>query len=383
MIPRIRAELGVAEMAAALRWPRHDDVARYEQAFAASMGQRHAIAFGYGRSALSIALQCLLGSGREVICPAYTCVVVAHAIVTSGNVPVFIDSHADDFNMDLDAAAAAITSRTGAIIATSLFGHPVNLEHTDALRAAHPDVLMIQDCAHSFDARWQGRAVQGAGDFAIFGLNISKLMTSIFGGMLTTDDDAVAQRLRAARDRKCTPATLAKGLRRAAYLAAVVPAFMAWPYSVVGRLKDWGLLDHFVRYYRPDVIDMPADYLEAMSPIEARVGRAQLARHAAILTARRRRADAWRKRLAHEAGLVRLPADEAGASWSHFSCVVDDREAWVTRWRARGIELGTLIEYSIPELPAYGAHPPDEMPHAARYARSTVNFPLTRDVVDV
>ena len=383
MIPRIRPELGWAEVAAAVHWSSADDVMRYEQAFAMSMRQRHAIAFPYGRTAFSIALRALLGSGREVICPAYTCVVVAHAIVSSGNIPVFIDSSADDFNMDLAAAETAITPSTGAIIATSLFGHPVNLDRSDALRAAYPGLVMIQDCAHSFDASWRGRAVQRAGDFAIFGLNISKLLTSIFGGMLTTDDDRLAAAIRSARDRELLDATFSKGLRRAAYLTAIFPAFLPWPYKVVARLKDWGLLDRFVRYYQPDVIDMPADYLEAMNPIEARVGTAQLRRHRAILAARSRRAAQWHLRLAAEPGLLRLPPLQEGATWSHFSCVVDDREAWVARWRARGIELGTLIEYSIPELPAYGGQCPRQLPHASRYARRTVNFPLTRDLFDV
>ena len=383
MIPRICPVLGWAEVAAALHWPTGDDVAVYEQAFAKCMRQRHAIAFPYGRTALTIALRALLGSGREVICPAYTCVVVAHAIVASGNIPVFIDSGADDFNMDLAAAEAAITTRTGAIIATSLFGHPVDLDRCEALRRANPGVVLIQDCAHSFDAAWRGLAVQQAGDLAIFGLNISKLLTSIFGGMLTTDDDDLAAILRRARDHELRAATVGKGLRRAAYLAAILPAFLPWPYALVARLKDWGLLDRFVRYYRPDIIDMPADYLEAMNPIEARVGTAQLRRHGAILTARRRRATQWHSRLAAEAGLLRLPPLEDGATWSHFTCVVDDREAWITRWRARGIELGTLIEYSIPELPAYGGQSPQHMPNAARYARHTVNFPLTSDLPDV
>jgi perosamine synthetase len=382
VIPRIHPLLGWAEVGAALHWPGADDVARYERAFAASMGQRHAIAFSYGRSALSIALRALLGGGREVICPAYTCVVVAHAIVQSGNIPIFVDSGADDFNMDLGAVEAAITPRTGAIIATSLFGHPVDLDRLDVLRATHPGVLMIQDCAHSFDARWRGRAVQSAGDFAIFGLNISKLLTSIFGGMLTTDDDRLADAIRGARERELAPAGVAKGLRRAVYLAAVLPAFHPWAYSLVARLKDLGLLDRFVRYYQPDLIDMPSDHLQAMSPIEARVGRAQLARHRAILAARARRAAAWHARLAHEPGLLRLPALDVGATWSHFSCLVDDRQGWLTRWRKRGIELGELIEYSIPELPAYGGRRPESFPQAARYARHTVNFPLTSDWSD-
>ncbi len=189
--------------------------------------------------------------------------------------------------------------------------------------------------------------------------------------------------IRTARARELAPASAAKGLRRAVYLAAVLPAFHPWAYSLVARLKDLGLLDRFVRYYQPDLIDMPADYLQAMTAIEARVGRAQLARHRAILAARRRRAAPGMRASRMKRAWCACRRWTEGATWSHFSCVVDDREAWVARWRKRGIELGILIEYSIPELPAYGGQRPEVFPHAARYARHTVNFPLTSDLSDV
>ncbi len=119
----------------------------FESAFARLVGQAEAIAFPYGRTALLILFDALGISGREVILPAYTCVVVAHAVVLSGNTPVFVDSEAGGFNMDLDKAAAAITPQTGAILATSIHGYPVNLDKLEAIMAAHPHVAVIQDCA--------------------------------------------------------------------------------------------------------------------------------------------------------------------------------------------------------------------------------------------
>lgn len=108
MIPRLRPTLGWQELLAAWTPASSEDVARFEAAFAELMGVMHAIAFPYGRTGLVILLETLGLKNREVICPAYTCVVVPHAIVYSGNEPVFIDSQDHDFNMNLDLAEAAI-----------------------------------------------------------------------------------------------------------------------------------------------------------------------------------------------------------------------------------------------------------------------------------
>jgi len=127
MIPRLAPALGWGELFSALTPPARDERERYESEFARELGHAHALAFPYGRTGLALLLEALGLSVREIILPAYTCVVVPHAIVTSGNEPVFIDSREDDYNMDLDLAEAAINERTGALVATSIHGHPVDL----------------------------------------------------------------------------------------------------------------------------------------------------------------------------------------------------------------------------------------------------------------
>ena len=120
--------------------------------------------------------------------PAYTCSVVAHAVVASGNRPRFVDIALPDYNMDLDCVEAALSERTGAVIATHLFGYPLDVSRLQEIVSAAEArfgtrIAIIQDCAHSFEARFDGRSVSRAGDVAFYGLNISKIMTSIFGGM--------------------------------------------------------------------------------------------------------------------------------------------------------------------------------------------------------
>ncbi len=114
MIPRLKPCLGWRELVAALSPPRRDDVERFEQAFASEMGQKYAVAFPYGRTGLIVLLEALGLKNKEIICPAYTCVVVPHAIVFSGNTPVFVDSQEDDFNMNIDLLPDVITDKIGA-----------------------------------------------------------------------------------------------------------------------------------------------------------------------------------------------------------------------------------------------------------------------------
>ncbi|WP_052161842.1 DegT/DnrJ/EryC1/StrS family aminotransferase [Hoeflea sp. BAL378] len=348
MIPRLRPAIGLADIGAAFR--ARSSVADFERAFAATMEQAHAIAFPYGRTAQMLLMEALDLKGREVILPAYTCVVVAHAIVLAGARPVFVDSEAGGFNMDLDKAEAAITAETGAIIATSIHGYPVDLDRLDALCARHPQVTVIQDCAHSFAAEWKGRPLQKHGRAAIFGLNISKLMTSIFGGMITTDDADLAARLRQVRDVRLEAG--GRGLSRALYLAAATTALAPPVFTLVKRISDLGLIDRFVRYYDETLIDMPGDHLVQIGRAEASVGVRQCMAYRGIIDRRRRIAAVYDEALAEVLPDARPPLVE-GATYSHYVLRVADPDRMVKAAARHGIELGRLIDYCVPDMPAY------------------------------
>lgn len=376
MIPRLKPFLDWRELAAALRPSLQDDVARFETAFAEKMGQNHAVAFPYGRTGLIMLLEALGLKGKQIVCPAYTCVVVAHAIMVSGNEPVFVDSRSDDFNMDLDLVPGLISDRTGAIIATSIFGQPVDLDKLDAIRKQFPGIVIIQDCAHSFSAEWKGRPVQREGNAAIFGLNISKLITSIFGGMVTTDDEALANSLREIRANNLKPASSGKSLRRLLYLLAVYTAFWGPVYGIINRLERSGLLDRFTKYYDEGIIDMPSDYLEQLTGVEARVGMVQLSKYETIIDRRKKNASRYFEVLHNVEGLQLPPAND-GATYSHFTVLVPDRYSLVKNALQHGIQLGTLIEYCIPNMNSYKEYALDQsFPNASRYSKSTINIPV-------
>jgi perosamine synthetase len=380
MIPRFKPKIGWPEWKELIGPSGADAVERFEAAFAVLMGQRCAIAFPYGRTGLMLLLEALGIRDREIICPAYTCVVVPHAIVHSGNEPVFVDSSQRDFNMDLDMAEAAITEKTAALIATSIFGYPVDLDRLDRIRRNYPQVTIIQDCAHSFATEWRGRQVQKEGRAAIYGLNISKMITSIFGGMITTDDYFLAGCLRDLRTRRLKPETLLRSFGQRAYLMASTLAFWGPLYGIVNRLGQKGWLDRFSKYYDDSRIDMPVNHRDWMTGVGARIGQAQCKRYASIINQHRAAAACYAECL-EGIGDLELPPLVSGATYSHFVIRVKDgsaRGSLLNRSLARGVQLGQLIEYSVPEMPVYRKRPGARFacPVSARLAHTTINLPV-------
>lgn len=382
MIPRLKPYLGWEEVGALLGGG-SDSVEKYETEFARTFDSRHAIAFPYGRAALWAFFKALGLEGAEIVQPAYTCVVVAHATVLSGNKPVFVDCTLSDYNMDLEHFASAINQKTRVVIPTHIFGYPMNVDVVDEIiRSAEKrhgqKIWIVQDCAHSFGASWQDRQVSNAGDVALFGLNISKMITSIFGGMLTTNDDALAKRIRNWRDAQFHKPAFMKSMLRRMYLLAVYPAFQDSLYGLVYWLQnDTPLLDTLTKAYHLDEkIHFPPDSMDFLSGVEAEVGLRQLQKYVGIV-ARRREAAGYYYEILAASGIFELPPLVNGATYSHYVIRVKDRGPFMKDMARRGVQLGQLIEYSVPHMQAYHAYAdPSQFPNSLLASRHTINLPI-------
>jgi dTDP-4-amino-4,6-dideoxygalactose transaminase len=381
MIPRFKPYLNWQEIITLLR-PLANARVRFEVEFAHAFEANEAIAFAYGRSALWAFFKALDVENAEVILPAYTCDVVAHAIVLSGNVPRFVDITLFDYNMDLEQVAEAVNERTRVIIATHLFGYPLDLDRLSQIvesaeKLFGHKIWVVQDCAHSFGARWKGKLVCNQGDAALFGLNISKQITSIFGGMLTVHDPALADRIRAWRDEHFFSPGLLKSLRRWLYLLAVYPAFNETVYGLVYWLQEnTTLLDYVTKAYHLDnKIHFPPDYMDQMLELEAKVGLVQLQKYSEIVRRRQGNAQYYSKQLQNVKNVI-LPPLVDGATYSHYVLRVADRDSVERNLAKAGLQLGRLIDYSMPHMEMYESYSDQEFPNSLLCSQQAINLPV-------
>jgi perosamine synthetase len=170
-------------------------VSALERDWAGYVGTRHCAAVSDGTSAIELALAALdIEPGSEVIVPALTFIGSAIPVVRRLLVPVFADIDPATFNVSVDAAAAAVTSRTRAIIAVHLHGLPADLDGLRALAGRH-GLHLIEDLAQAHGARYRGRRVGSIGDINAASLNVVKnLPTCGEGGLITTDDESLHER---------------------------------------------------------------------------------------------------------------------------------------------------------------------------------------------
>lgn len=387
MIPRFKPWLGWLEFLALFK-PNKGAVEKFEKKFAKSFQAVDAVAFPYGRSAQWAFFKAMGVENAEIIMPAYTCSVVAHAVNLSGNTPRFVDIDLHDYNMNLDQAEAAINENTRAIIATHTFGYPQDLDRLEGMvqraeqRYGHK-VWLMQDCCHAFSAEWKGRMIGTSGDVAVYALNISKMITSIFGGMLTFQDQALADKVRAWRDAHYKKASWIKAIQRRLYLLAVYATFHEKIYGLTWWLQEnTPLLNRFTKTYHLDnKIHFPPDYLDTMLDVEAAVGLKQLEKYIKIIEHRKERAKNYEENLPRRDGWV-FPPIVDGATYSHYVVRVPEREPVMDEWASRGIQLGELIQYSIPLLPEYASNQLSKCDNSELASLRTINFPMTLEKIE-
>ena len=175
------------------------EVEEFEQAFAAYLGVRHAVATSSGTTALQVAFAALgVEAGVEVIVPSYTFCATATAVQAVGGAPVFADCEPRVQGVDLDHVRALVTPRTRAIAVTHMNGFPMDMDPLMAF-ARERGLAVVEDCSHAHGAEYHGRKVGAIGRVNGFSFQQKKNLPLGEGGMATTDDDALAERLRGFR----------------------------------------------------------------------------------------------------------------------------------------------------------------------------------------
>ena len=177
-----------------------DTIPRFEQEFAKYCGCRYGVAVNSGTSALHLAVAAGgIGPGDEVLVSASTNIATALAAFHNGAIPVPVDAEDVTWNLNLDLIESLITPKTRAIIPVHLIGHPVDMDGLMEVAKRH-DLLVIEDCAESHGATCRGKMTGSFGDMGCFSFYANKVITTGEGGMVITNDESLAERLRLLRN---------------------------------------------------------------------------------------------------------------------------------------------------------------------------------------
>ncbi len=292
-----QAVMAVLESGMLAQGPR---TAELEQRFASLCGVKHAIATSSGTTALQVALLAHgIGPGDEVITTAFTFIATVNSILFVGARPVFVDVEEETFNIDPALIEQAITPRTRAILPVHLYGYPCDMDMLLAIARRH-GLIIIEDAAQAVGATYKERVVGSFGT-GCFSLYATKNIMTGEGGMITTDDDAVAEQCRLIRNH---------GMR--------------------------------VRYHHEMI-----GYNYRMSDLHAAIGLAQMNRLEAFTEKRRENARYFNEHIA--AVLTPFVREGYGHVWHQYTIRVDggrDRDRAVEQLKDAGI--GTGVFYPIP-----------------------------------
>ncbi len=179
---------------------------RLERKFCEYMDSRWAVSFDSGRSGLYAILKCLnIKDYDEIILQAFTTVALPNAIQWRGARPVFVDIDEKTYNINPDKIEEKITAKTKAIIIQHTFGNPSEINRIMEIARKH-NLFVIEDCAHSLGAEYKGKKTGTSGDAAFFSFGRDKVISSVAGGMVMTNDQELGEKIKKFRDEMPYPA---------------------------------------------------------------------------------------------------------------------------------------------------------------------------------
>ncbi len=177
-------------------WKNGKAIKQLEDEFKKYLGVKYAFSFNSGRSSFYAILKSLnLQAGDNVAMQAFTCNAVPNPVLWAGLQPLYIDCSKDDFNISADDLRSKINAKTRVVVVQHVFGQPCDMDKIRAVCGEHPGIIIIDDCAHSLGAEFNGIKVGSQSKAAFFSFSRDKIISSVYGGMAVTNDDAIGKKL--------------------------------------------------------------------------------------------------------------------------------------------------------------------------------------------
>jgi len=255
-----------------------DDVAKLERRIEKLLDVSHAIAMPMARVGIYLMIKHTIAPGQKVILSPYTIADVINMVVCAGGVPVFADIDRESCNISAASVAKLIDDKTGAVMVTHFYGHMADMDAIQRLCEAR-GVPLLEDAAQAFGARHGNQAAGTIGRAGALSFGMYKNINSFYGGMVVTDDAALANAIRA-EIASWPPADTVHLAKKV--ISGLITDIATWPplfRSVTFRLFRWAFLNNVDSINNKLKIDvdpkatreLPAAYRQRMSPLQARM----------------------------------------------------------------------------------------------------------------
>jgi perosamine synthetase len=178
------------------KWKKGSAIADLENEFKNYLEVKHTISFNSGRSSLMAILDSLgLEKGSEVLLQAFTCNAVPNPVIWAGFKPVYVDVNEQTFNIDAEDLRKKITPKSRVVIVQHTFGLPAEMDEIIKICQGNK-LFLIEDCAHSLLATYKNKKVGTFGDVSFFSFSRDKVISSVYGGMVATNNEELARKIR-------------------------------------------------------------------------------------------------------------------------------------------------------------------------------------------
>lgn len=358
------------------------DVDRLERSIEQLFGVRHAIAMPMARVAIYATLRNLILPGQQVILSPYTIADVVNMVICAGGVPVFADIERESCNIDPSEVTRLINKDTGAVLVTHFYGLLADLDRLRAICDQH-NVPLIEDAAQAFGGRLDGRLAGTIGKAGIFSFGVFKNVNSFLGGMIVTDDSALAERVRAEMASWPYPALrlyLEKVISGAAIDMVTHPAifrnFSFWLFRYA-FLHDVNAINNRLKIdFDPKIKRVvPPEYLWRMMPLQARMILKQLDRVDSDMRARIAAAKMYDEGLRDLEGLILPPLREDGTHiYWYYTIQYEERHSLVRHAMRKQRDITESYHRNCAALPCFAEYR-RECPNAEATASSLIYLP--------
>lgn len=353
----------------------------YEYFFSKMLDASYAHTFWKGRTALYAILKSLMiGPGDEVIVPAFTCVVVSNAIISTGAKPVYVDISPNTYNIDPSIVEKCITPNTKAIVIQHTFGIPAELDPLLDIAKCH-NLSVIEDCAHAIGSKYRGRLVGTFGDAAFFSSQWSKPYTTGLGGIAITSNEAIEEGLKNVLSEFTYPCKIQLNRLKIQYMLYYLFFSPRLYWFSLGTLQRLSQMNLFIGSSSRDELDgvMPPDHSWKMSPFQARIGLRQVHCLPQYIEHRRRLAKLYENYLRSHAWNPSKTPQEYEIVYLRYPIRVANKWDFLRKAQDARIEIGSWFEsvlHPIRTSLKHFGYKQGQCPIAEVAANEVVNLPL-------